>query len=447
MPNNGTLLFVEFKKGIEMIRSNECGSSQEEISLWDISAPEANQYAPLDGDIETEVAIIGAGFSGLSAALHLAEKGVSCCVFDANKVGYGGSGRNCGMVNPGIWLPPQDVRKILGEKTATQFLDAMGEAPNYVFSLIEKFQIECEATRNGTIHAAHSKAGYKELAGRAEEWLRRGRSVELLNADAAKDMIGTSQFHGGLLDRQAGTVNPMGYARGLAKAAVEAGAKVYEQTRVIKLSQQDKKWRVSTKQGTVTADRILVCTNAYSDDLWPGLKQTLTHIHFYQVATEPLGALADKILPGGQSVWDTGLVMFSIRKDKFGRLIVGSMGKLSGKNESYSEYWAQKQLTKMFPEIGKVKFEKSWHGVIGLTPDHLPRIHNPAIGLYALVGFNGRGITTGTVFGKAMADFFTGMPEGDLLLPITQIKHDKGAGIREPVYEGCFKAWRFYKSI
>jgi len=422
-------------------------SSQEEISLWDISAPEAIQYAPLDGDVETEVAIIGAGFSGLSTALHLAEKDISCRVLDANKVGFGGSGRNCGMVNPGIWLPPQDVRKVLGEENATTFLNAMGDAPDYIFSLIERFNIDCEATRNGTIHAAHSKSGFKELTGRAEEWIRRGRSVELLDANKAKEMIGTARFHGGLLDCQAGTVNPMGYARGLAAAADSTGAMIHEKTEVTKLTQQGDKWLVRTNQGNVLANKVLLATNAYSDDLWPGLKQTLTHIHFYQVATEPLGRLADKILPGGQSVWDTGLVMFSVRKDKFGRLIVGSMGKLAGKNDCGSEYWAQKQLTKMFPELGQVKFDKSWHGVIGLTPDHLPRIHNPATNLYALAGFNGRGITTGTIFGKAMADFFTGMPEGDLLVPITKIKPDKGALIREPVYEGCFKAWRFYKSI
>ena len=437
--------FIE--EEVKMVTNNESIHSQEEISLWDMSASKAHQYASLVGDVKVDVAIIGAGYSGLSTALHLAEKGISCRVLDANKVGYGGSGRNCGMVNPGIWLPPQDVRKILGEEVATKFLDAMGDAPNYVFSLIEKHQIDCEATRNGTIHAAHSPSGYKELAGRAEEWIRRGRSVELLDADAAKGMIGTAKFHGGLLDRQAGTINPMGYARGLAIAASDAGAEIHEDTKVTKLSQQENKWLLTTEKGTVIADRVLMGTNAYSDQLWPGLKQTLTHIHFYQVATEPLGHLADSILPGGQSVWDTGLVMLSIRKDKSGRLIIGSMGKLAGKNNCGSEYWAQKQLTKMFPSIGKVKFEKSWHGVIGLTPDHLPRIYNPAAGLYALTGFNGRGITTGTVFGKAMADLFTGMPEADLLLPITKIKADKGALIRQPVYEACFKAWRFYKNI
>lgn len=430
-----------------MTMTNQPLSSQDKISLWDMSAPSADIYPALDGNVETEVAIIGGGFSGLSTALHLAEKGVDCRVLESEKIGFGGSGRNCGMVNPGIWLPPQDVRKILGEKSATKFLHVMGDAPNYVFSLIKKFDIDCEATRNGTIHAAHSASGFKELAGRAEEWLRRGRSVELLDANGAKKMIGTTRFHGGLLDRQAGTVNPMGYARGLASAAANTGTNIHEQTKVTKITKQGEKWLVKTNQGEVLANKVLISTNAYSDELWPGLKQTLSHIHFYQVATEPLGKLADNILPGGQSVWDTGLVMFSVRKDQFGRLIVGSMGKLAGKNACGSEYWAQKQLNKMFPEIGKVKFEKSWHGIIGLTPDHMPRIHNLDSGLFALVGFNGRGITTGTVFGKAMADLFTGMPESELLLPITKITKDKGAFIREPVYEGCFKAWRFYKSI
>ena len=130
--------------------------SGDKISLWDASAAEEDYLSEMDGDITTELAIVGGGFTGLSTALHAAEKGVEAHVLEARKIGYGGSGRNVGLVNAGLWLPPQDVRDQLGDARGSAFIKLLGDAPEYVFSLIEKHQIRCEATRNGTIHAAHS---------------------------------------------------------------------------------------------------------------------------------------------------------------------------------------------------------------------------------------------------------------------------------------------------
>ncbi|MGX9417748.1 NAD(P)/FAD-dependent oxidoreductase [Vibrio sp. WJH972] len=427
--------------------NNSAAALSEDLGLWNMSAPSIPDYLPLTDDIETEVAIIGGGYTGLSTAINLAAKGVNCRVLEAQQIGFGGAGRNCGMVNPGIWIPPQDVSKHLGEESANVFLEEMAGGPDYVFSLIEKYNIDCEATRVGTIHAAHAPSGYRELAARAEEWQRRGREVELLDARAAEEKIGTSRYFGGLLDRNAGTVNPMGYARGLALAAASEGAQIHEKSRVTKLTPKGEKWVLNTESGSVTADRVLIATNGYSDDLWPNLNKSWSDIYFHQIATEPLGSLADNILPEGQGVWDTGLVMCSVRKDKFGRLILGSMGKLADKAFISTEFWAQRQISKMFPHLGKVRFEKSWHGIIALTPEHIPRIHNLSPGLYSALGFNGRGITTGSIFGRAMANLLTGMPEKELLLPITNMKADIIAPVREPVYETCFKVWRHYKSV
>ncbi|MGZ0189098.1 MAG: NAD(P)/FAD-dependent oxidoreductase, partial [Alphaproteobacteria bacterium] len=162
----------------------------------------------MDGDMETDVAIVGGGFTGLSSALHLAEAGRDCVVLEAEAIGYGGSGRNVGLVNPGVWLPPQDVRTILGEERGGAFVQTMGEMPAYVFSLIEKHQIRCEVTRSGTIHAAHSPAGFEDLSRRHEEWRRLGASVDLLSPEQTAEATGSNVFHGGLLDHRAGTINP-----------------------------------------------------------------------------------------------------------------------------------------------------------------------------------------------------------------------------------------------
>ena len=144
-------------------------SERQRISLWDTSAEEREMATEFDGSVSTDVAIIGGGFTGLSTALHTAERGIDCHVLEARHVGYGGSGRNVGLVNAGLWLPPQDVRAELGDKYGSGLIQALGDAPAYVFSLIERHQIRCEATQNGTIHAAHSPKGFEDLARRVEE--------------------------------------------------------------------------------------------------------------------------------------------------------------------------------------------------------------------------------------------------------------------------------------
>ena len=414
------------------------------ISLWDLSAEEPPVSTPLDGDVTTELAIVGGGFTGLSTALHAAERGIDCQVLEARQIGYGGSGRNVGLVNAGLWLPPQDVRQRLGEVRGAALIETLGDAPGYVQSLIERHQIRCEATRTGTIHAAHSPRGYADLARRAEEWCRLGAPVELLSRERAAEMIGSQAFHGGLLDHRAGTINPMGYVRGLARAAQNAGAKVATGVAAKKLSRADGRWRVETDRGTVTARSVVLGTNAYSDDLWQGLKKTFTIIHFFQLATPPLGERARSILSGGQGLWDTGPIMFSLRRDAFGRLIIGSMGRVVG---GLSRRWAARTLRRLFPDLGAVEFEHSWHGQIALTPDHLPRIHRLAEGLYTPIGYNGRGITPGTIFGKAMAELLAGGKEEDLPLPISEPKTVTSAPFMSRLYQMAFTANQLLKSV
>ena len=303
-------------------------ASTKPISLWDATAIELDYHSFFKADGIVDVAIIGGGFTGLSTALHGAEKGLNCHVLEAEQIGYGGSGRNCGLVNAGLWLSPQLIQEKLGSTYGPRFIDRFGKGPEYVFSLIERYQIQCEVTRTGTIHGAHSPKGFEELKERHKEWVRLEQPVDLLGREEVSEIIGTDKFYGGLLDHRAGTINPMGYCRGLARAALGAGATISTGVRATKLIKEGDIWIVETSQGNVKAKNVVLGTNAYTDQLWPNLNRVFTMIHYFQLATKPLGTEADHILPGKQGLWDTGPIMFNYRRDAFGRLLIGSMGKV-----------------------------------------------------------------------------------------------------------------------
>lgn len=419
------------------------------ISLWDASSAESETASAFEeGDRQVDVAIVGGGYTGLSTALHAAESGLHAHVLEARHVGYGGSGRNAGLVNAGVWHPPAKVREALGDHYGKRFLDVFGEGPKRVFDLIEKHQIRCEVTRTGTIHAAVSEAGVADLRSRHAEWQRLGAPVDLLTAAEVKDRAGTDVFHGGLLDHRAGTINPMGYCRGLARAAKAAGARISTGVTVRKLVRDGDGWRVETDRVTLRARNVVIGTNAYSDDLWPGLRSMFTPIHLLQFATMPLGPDAAHILPGRQGLWTNNQFMVWFRRDAFGRLVIGTMGKVFGSAGSgLSHRWAKRQIARIFPDLGPVEFEEAWHGQVAMTPDHLPRICLLDKGLYTGIGYNGRGITTGTIFGKCMADLIAGMPPEDLPLPAVPVKAVASAPIISRLYQTAFTANQIIKSF
>lgn len=418
------------------------------VSIWNTTAVETepSQNSAVEGQVD--VAIVGGGFTGLSTALHCVEKGLSCHVLEASQIGFGGSGRNVGLVNAAAWLPPQDVRKIMGEDDGDRFISHFSRAPDYVFSLIEKYQIQCNATQTGTFHAADGPVGFADLVSRKAEWDRLGEPVDLLSRDEAESYIGSSAFYGALLDRRAGTINPMGYCRGLARVAIAAGALISIGARAKKLQQETGLWRVTTNKGTLMARHVVLGTNAYTDDLWPGLKYSFTKINYFQLATRPLGDRIKHILPQQQGLWDTGKIMFSLRRDDSERLIIGSMGNVMGNQSGgVSHRWAQKKLAHLFPKLGRVDFDEAWQGQIAMTPDHLPHIHKLADNLYSPIGYNGRGITTGTVFGQALADLLTGDSEKKLPVPLLTMRRVGLAPVMSCFYRIAFAANQIIKSL
>jgi glycine/D-amino acid oxidase-like deaminating enzyme len=197
----------------------------------------------------------------------------------------------------------------------------------------------------------------------------------------------------------------------------------------------------------VTADTVILATNAYSGALYPALPRAFTSISYFQVASKPLGPRAETILPGREGVWDTGTIMTSFRVDAAGRLILGSMGALYGRDASTSRRWADKKARQLFPELGPIEWETAWAGRIAMTGDHLPRILNPEPGLFVPIGYNGRGIGPGTIFGEALADYLAEGGEERLPLPLSPSWREPWRGLRQSFYAAAFAGYRLLKSL
>lgn len=405
--------------------------------LWEKTAPPAPETAPLSHEETADVVIIGGGYTGLSAALHLAEAKAKVILLEAAEIGFGGAGRNVGLINAGMWVMPEDMPGALGPIYGERVLELLGKGPEVVKALIAHHQIACELETAGTLHCAVGAAGLKEIEERAHQWQKRGADVEVLNADEAARRIGTTHYTGALLDRRAGTLQPLAYARGLAHAALKAGAAIYTQSAVTNYAAEGKKWRVKTQNGSVLADWVIVSTDAFSHGPFAVVRNEQVHLPYFNFATRPLGDnVKNAILPGREGCWDTKEILSSYRMDKAGRLVFGSVGALRNTGTAIHKGWARRSIAKLFPQLGQVEFESEWYGWIGMTDNALPRFHKFAKNIIGFSGYNGRGIAPGTVFGQTLAAHIGGsLREEDLPLPLTAPKEPAFRPLKEAWYE------------
>lgn len=405
--------------------------------LWRQTAPPAPPTTPLAGSVEAEVAIVGGGYTGLSAALHLAEAGVPVVLLEAVEAGFGGAGRNCGLINAGMWVMPDDLPTLLGDIHGERLLRLLGDGPRDVMALIDRHGIACELTRSGTLHCAVGRAGWDEIAARAAQWQRRGAPVRLLTAGDAATWTGARGHTGALLDERAGTLQPLAYARGLARAAMAAGAAIHTGSPVIGCSARGAQWALRTPGGEVTARWVIVATDAYSTGPWDSVQAEQVHLPYFNLATEPLPAdLLGGILPGRQGCWDTRTVLSSFRLDAAGRMVFGSVGALRGTGLPIHRAWARRALARLYPALRGIDFASEWYGRIGMTDNALPRLHRFADTVIGVSGYNGRGIAPGTVFGRVLADHVLGrMPEADMPLPVTTLEAAAWRHVRSAWYE------------
>lgn len=391
-------------------------------SLWAATAAAGPSLPPLTGVVTAQVAVVGAGYTGLSAALHLAEAARDVVVLDTLEVGEGGSGLNGGQVIPGLKHDPDELVRLFGEQ-GEAVVATVASGPDLVFELIRRHSIDCDATRTGWIQPAGSHAALATVAERVRQWQARGAPVALLSATETAQLTGSERYCGGWLDRRGGTLQPLSYVRGLARAAQRAGARIFTRSPAVRLERTGRGWRLDTPQGSVEADRVVLATDAYTDRLMSGLQRSVVAIPSLQVATAPIPpALRAGILPGGQSASDTQRLLRYFRLDRTGRLVMGTRGSFGDTPQAFAATHHYRAVQEIYPQLADIAYEYHWGGLVAMTPDGLPHLCEPAPGVLAGLGYNGRGVAMATQMGRLLARWIVAGSAADLGFPVTPLQ-------------------------
>lgn len=413
-------------------------------SYWAATAMEPPTIPSFDGKVFADVGVIGSGFTGLSTALHCAERGLSVVVLDANEPGWGASGRNNGQVVAGLKHEPYEIERKYGKERGNRLIDAIGAGPDVVFGLIEKHGIACTATRNGILTAAHCDRAQTALQRRTDIWNARGVPLRMLDRQETEEKIGTTFYQAANFDPRGGSINPLGYARGLASAALKAGARIYKDAHVEKLSPDNGHWRVVTGSGIATVGKVVIGTNGYTDDLWPGLKCSVLPVRTPQLVSKPIGHnLAKTILPGRQTMSDTRSLTIGVRMHPDGRYhIAGGGGSTRGEIEKPFENL--RQLTKiLFPELSGIEWDYMWTGWMAMTPDRFPQLFELAPGVMAVLGYSGRGIAMSTLIGCEFAAWAKGEAAADdLAIPSSSFRTLPYYMLKDIIIAGAVQYYR-----
>lgn len=368
-------------------------------------------FARLDGDTRTDVAIVGGGFTGLSAALHLAQAGVDVVLIEAERVGWGASGRNGGQLHSGQRRDQDWLEARLGREHARGLWTMAEEAKALVHELIARHGIDAE-WRPGLIETVHKRrlvAGERAYAERlaAEygyrdaEWLERGRLAET---------IGTDVYFGGRLDRGAGHLHPLKFAQGLARAAAKAGARIHEGTAALRLSGGALPL-LHTSRGQIAAETVILAGNGYLDGIDKEVESRVLPIKNFILTTAPIGAGAEGgLLPGGEAVSDSRFVVYYWRPTPDGRLLFGG-------GETYTRHdprdvfaFVRRHLLKIYPGLAGTRVEHAWGGTLAVTVRRMPYVRRVRPGVYAASGYSGQGVALAPYAGKVLAEAIGGDP-------------------------------------
>ncbi len=353
---------------------------------------------------QTDLLIIGGGYTGCSAALYAVEQGINTLLLEADTIGAGGSGKNMGMVNSGLWASNAYIESCLGELKGQALNHLLVQAPSAVFKLIDQYGIACEATQQGTLHCAQSDEHIERLKLEQQSLHTLGIEASLLQGAELAERIGSTYYRAALYHPHTGTINPMAYAKGLANMAEQRGVIIKERQPCRQLQYKNGYWYALTQQGLIKANRLLMVTNAYHQSIKGIASPAFISVNYFRFNTAPLDDnTLKKVLPKGLACWDIAAVGSAFRRDAAGRLILGANGYAKGLAGMVHRRWASRLLARVYPHLSQQKLENLCQGRVAVTASTVPEIvqYGPnALGIY---GYSGRGIANATVLGQALA--------------------------------------------
>ena len=391
------------------------------------------EFPELRGETRADVCVIGGGYTGLSAALHLAQMGYDVALVEAQRVGFGASGRNGGQVGSGQRLEIDALEEMFGKDKAKALWQVGEEAKGLVKTLIERHHIPANWTP-GVAHAywkASDVAHDHAVADRLASDYGYGQ-VEKLNRDAMRALIDSPAYHGGSVDWGAAHIHPLAFAFGLAKAAATAGVRIYERSEVHHI-EHGSTARISTGHGKVHAPHVILAANGYLGTLDRHVAARVMPINNFIVATEPLGEHAETLIRKGIAVADSKFVVNYFRLSPDGRLLFGG-GESYGYKFPDIDAAVRKPMAQVFPDLSDVKFDYAWGGTLAVTMNRLPCFARPHANVLSVSGFSGHGVALATLAGQIMAEAIAGQAERfDMLEALPTKPFPGGAALRSPL--------------
>ena len=355
------------------------------------------------------MAIIGGGYTGLAAARVLARSGADVTVLERHTIGWGASSRNGGFVLPGYKPDIEALARRLGIAEARRLFALSLDAVGSLEALIAEEAIECEYLRCGTIVLA-AKAGHLTALERSERFLRRelGHETSVLSRSDLGSELGSTRYHGGLLDPFAGAVQPARLVEGLAQAAARAGARLVERAEVRQVSRASGEWTVATGVGALRAKELLVASNGYTGAAVPGLQRRVVPVGSYIIATAPLGpATAARLVPRRRVLSDTKNLLYYFRLSSDGRMVFGGRAAFTPTPVARSAEILARGMVEVFPELADVPVEYAWDGKVAFTIDQMPHAGR-LDGLHYALGYGGHGVALATWLGARMGEALAG---------------------------------------
>lgn len=404
-------------------------------SYYAATAKPLKPFPRLKGEAEADIAIVGGGFTGLSAALHLAERGYDVALVEAHRVGFGASGRNGGQVGTGQRQDQDVLEKTVGKTRASALWNLSLEAVNLVKDLVARHAIHCNYVP-GIIHADH-RARFVPQSHAYAEKLRRDYGYEHLrplDRDAIRQLVGSEAYHGGTLDMGGGHLHPLTYALGLAAAADRAGVRIFENSRVLRLHAGDPA-TVDTDQGRLKARHVILAANGYMGGLVPSVARKVMPINNFIVATEPLTeAFARNLIRDNHAVADSKFVINYFRLSHDRRMLFGG-------GESYGYTFprdiialVRKPMLAIYPQLADVKVDYAWGGTLAITMSRMPHFVRVAPNILSAGGYSGHGVALATLAGRILAETVAGQAERfDLMAGVPTPTFPGGAALRWPL--------------